>query len=484
MRGLLCIRFEEVFVFTAIPLFGYLTAILSVAGHATVSSSLLVFLGSFCTMAGTFLINDYAGLKEDKQDQSKKHQPSIRLKARGGELLMAFLFTSFLGTISFASLGKTIAAKKTLVVTSMGFVYSNPVQTCQVKRIPFFATLMHVVGAVFSFQLGFSAVGAVHRGIDYIGLYIGFLVAGGHFLQEIHDNDGDSMNKIPTTAVLLGVERTFFLAATFFTTANVFIFGIVQQKWVSLGGASWAILCLWVSTCFFTVIHFYLVWSTGLTQTDIHRLRKKTRATILPLMMALTMIVEPGFRLRTESSLMTSDSLPSWDLGNQGALSNITEKVSSDLGVEIEKVTMKNIATEDELVSILVPVFNEASTVESTVLSLAVVSHPHEVIIINDGSTDETFSILNSSAPLWKEKIPMLQELRIIQLASNRGKGMAIREGFKVSKGSIIVLQDADAEYNADDIIILITPLLLEPEVRIAKIQDQTAQSKKKEGNN
>lgn len=105
-------------------------------------------------------------------------------------------------------------------------------------------------------------------------------------------------------------------------------------------------------------------------------------------------------------------------------------------------------------VSIVIPVFNEASTVSriiSEVLKSDVLGLKKEIIVVNDGSTDGTSKILS------KIKSP---QLKIITSRRNKGKGYALRTGFKHSTGDIIIVQDADLEYSPKEFPKLLKPII------------------------
>ncbi len=102
-------------------------------------------------------------------------------------------------------------------------------------------------------------------------------------------------------------------------------------------------------------------------------------------------------------------------------------------------------------VSIVIPCYNEKNTIEEIVE--AVRSAPienKEIIVVDDCSGDGTQAVL-------KEKISQMVD-RIIYHPVNRGKGAALRSGFAAATGDIILVQDADLEYNPEEY-----PLLLEP---------------------
>jgi glycosyltransferase involved in cell wall biosynthesis len=104
-------------------------------------------------------------------------------------------------------------------------------------------------------------------------------------------------------------------------------------------------------------------------------------------------------------------------------------------------------------VSIVIPCFNEAETIENIVQ--AVLSVPltnREIIIVDDSSTDGTKEILST-------KIKNLVD-KIILHESNQGKGAALRSGFANVTGDVVVIQDADLEYNPQEYPILLQPIL------------------------
>ena len=101
--------------------------------------------------------------------------------------------------------------------------------------------------------------------------------------------------------------------------------------------------------------------------------------------------------------------------------------------------------------SVVIPVYNEVGTVREAVNRVRAVDIVEEIIIVDDYSTDGTRDLYTEIQPLVK---------KIILLPENQGKGNAIREGLTHVTGEFVVIQDADLEYNPQEYINLIQPLL------------------------
>lgn len=108
-----------------------------------------------------------------------------------------------------------------------------------------------------------------------------------------------------------------------------------------------------------------------------------------------------------------------------------------------------------DLLSIVVPVYNEEATVRSVIERLLAVDLPvpREILVINDGSTDGTRGVLDGLA-----EVP--GTLRIVHSEVNGGKGSAIRIGFEQARGTIVAIQDADLELDPAELANLVQPIL------------------------
>jgi glycosyltransferase involved in cell wall biosynthesis len=110
-----------------------------------------------------------------------------------------------------------------------------------------------------------------------------------------------------------------------------------------------------------------------------------------------------------------------------------------------------NETTAQPLLTAIVPVYNEKSTIERTLRRLLAAPYPNkEIIIVDDGSDDGTPSVL--------ERWAGHPNLLVLHHARNRGKGAAVRTALAHAHGAITIIQDADLEYDPDD-----WPRLIEP---------------------
>ncbi len=108
-----------------------------------------------------------------------------------------------------------------------------------------------------------------------------------------------------------------------------------------------------------------------------------------------------------------------------------------------------------QLISIIVPVYNEAGTVRQVIERLLQIPLPaaREIIVVNDGSTDGTRGVLDGITPV-------AGVLSIVHAAVNGGKGSALRIGLAHARGTIVAIQDADLELDPVQLATLVQPIL------------------------
>ncbi len=100
--------------------------------------------------------------------------------------------------------------------------------------------------------------------------------------------------------------------------------------------------------------------------------------------------------------------------------------------------------------SIVVPIYNEEDTLRIILKKILDQPLEKEVILVDDGSTDGTREILQTLDH---------PEVRVILLPENQGKGAALRAGFREASGEIVIIQDADLEYNPEEYPSLVKPI-------------------------
>ena len=100
--------------------------------------------------------------------------------------------------------------------------------------------------------------------------------------------------------------------------------------------------------------------------------------------------------------------------------------------------------------SILMPAFNEAKTIHEVVARVQAVPLDLEIVLVNDASSDGTAGIVDDLAS---------PNVRVLHHAVNRGKGAAIRTALDAATGDMVVIQDADLEYDPNDLVRLMAPL-------------------------
>ncbi|OGQ73400.1 MAG: glycosyl transferase [Deltaproteobacteria bacterium RIFCSPLOWO2_12_FULL_57_22] len=110
--------------------------------------------------------------------------------------------------------------------------------------------------------------------------------------------------------------------------------------------------------------------------------------------------------------------------------------------------------------SVVMPVFNEVGTLEEALGRVRNVRLPKEIIVVDDGSTDGSRDLLNRLRTQIRPQDDVQNELKVIFQPFNQGKGAAIRSALSSMTGDIVIIQDADLEYDPQDYTKLLDPIL------------------------
>jgi glycosyltransferase involved in cell wall biosynthesis len=105
------------------------------------------------------------------------------------------------------------------------------------------------------------------------------------------------------------------------------------------------------------------------------------------------------------------------------------------------------------MLSVVVPAYNEEQTLPKVISRLLAVPHPLEIVIVDDGSADGSFRVA-------RELAETDERIQVVRHDRNQGKTAALRTGFALTRGEVVMVQDADLEYHPAEIKDVIQPIL------------------------
>jgi glycosyltransferase involved in cell wall biosynthesis len=122
---------------------------------------------------------------------------------------------------------------------------------------------------------------------------------------------------------------------------------------------------------------------------------------------------------------------------------------------KVSERSRNNMNFENIKLSVVVPVYNEKATLLEILTRIRAVEIPKEIILVDDCSRDGTRQLL-----LGLAHDPENKDLKIFFHEKNQGKGAALRTGFEKATGDFVIVQDADLEYDPQDYLALLAPIL------------------------
>ena len=173
-------------------------------------------------------------------------------------------------------------------------------------------------------------------------------------------------------------------------------------------------------------------------------------------------------REQTRSNVWRDANGRSLKFGSTKNMSNTQETMATDLPTELQAAVTPNVIADGPLrkptskitkASIVIPVYNEAATIQLLIALVVNARLPdgvrREIIIVNDCSKDGTAAKLDELPKLFPNA-----DFDITHKPVNEGKGAALRDGFKKATGDVVLIQDADLEYDPADYMKLLQPIV------------------------
>lgn len=142
--------------------------------------------------------------------------------------------------------------------------------------------------------------------------------------------------------------------------------------------------------------------------------------------------------------------IPSFEQDTEAHNANI-EKLAEMIGLGNCRAMGLYKIPKDFKLSVVIPVYNEKRWITEVLRRVRMVPIPKEIILVDDLSTDGTREMLQQFAD---------DNTKILYKEINQGKGAALRDGFKLCTGNVIIIQDADLEYDPDDYPSLLQPII------------------------
>jgi len=221
-RLIASVRWREVLVLQGTPLFGALFSIGALTWDKIVALAVLV-AGSCCLVAHVFVLNDWAGIDGDLRDPHREPGTFVNQGIARREVAGLAVALMVLGLALLAVLGMRSFALGAGVILMSG-LYSAPGLHC--KGVPVVNSLLHFVGGVLHFLLGYALFAAIDARGLMIGAFFALTFVAGHLTHEARDWEGDHANAIRTNAVQFGRKACFLASFALFSLSYAWLAGL------------------------------------------------------------------------------------------------------------------------------------------------------------------------------------------------------------------------------------------------------------------
>jgi 4-hydroxybenzoate polyprenyltransferase len=214
-RYLACLRLSEILVLQGSPLLGVAFGI-SRFRVEQMAPLVILIVANICLVAHIFMLNDWAGLSADLSDPNKAARVFTTRGIDARQVAGVTIILLVVSLVLFSRLGaRTLGLA--FAIAALSALYSLP--ALDWKGRPGFSSIVHLVGGVLHFLLGYSVVSAIDGRAVATATFFGLTFAAGHLTQELRDYRGDVLNAIKTNAVTFGQQRTFVASIALFTLA-------------------------------------------------------------------------------------------------------------------------------------------------------------------------------------------------------------------------------------------------------------------------
>ena len=232
---------------------------------------LALFLAANLLLVGhIFAFNDWAAMAQNAQ-QPNKATALVYSGKITSRFLLFFSVTLLAAALVFFALLGLRSLVLAVAIAGLGFLYSHP--ALNGKSIPIISSLLHFVGGLLHFFLGYAVFSAIDQRAILVGLFFALTFAAGHLNQEVRDFDLDQQEGARTNAVAFGKQQSFFAGLILFTFCYLYLFflawfGVVPRPLMFFSIFLWPVHLFWSGR---TLRH-------GLTLENACRLQARYRA--------------------------------------------------------------------------------------------------------------------------------------------------------------------------------------------------------------